>query len=65
MTHKQTEINRRQMLKKIALSGLAAGVVTSVCANEKVINEQNNVVIDNKGYRMTEHIHAYYKSLET
>ena len=57
---KQT--GRRKFLRSSAAAGAGAAIVASTPASALALTEAEQAEKESKGYRVTEHVSAYYKT---
>lgn len=63
MKRKEHDKSRRSFLRRAAATGIAAGAAAaSVDAVADIVPEAGGGADRKDGYRMTEHVKAYYKS---
>jgi len=63
MKHEQIDKNRRSFLQRAAATGVAAGAATTSLDAVAGMAAEVDKVEEKQGYRLTEHVKAYYKSL--
>ena len=63
MKRKDTDKSRRDFLRNAVATGVAAGAAsTAANAVAGVLPEETEATGKETGYRLTEHVQAYYKS---
>ena len=53
---------RRKFLRSSAAAGAGAAIVASTPASALALTETEQAEKESKGYRLTEHVSAYYKT---